>query len=66
MKLSELANIYDRLRRARSDPQRVHLLAEVFRQADRKTLETVAHFTLGELVDPQLTDKLGRGHAHFS
>ncbi|HVG30975.1 MAG TPA: ATP-dependent DNA ligase [Pyrinomonadaceae bacterium] len=61
MKLSELARVYDRVSAAGGDPKRTKLLAEVFRRADEKTLEAVAHFTLGELVSPQLTDKLGVG-----
>ncbi|MDT7541248.1 MAG: ligase 1 [Acidobacteriota bacterium] len=61
MKLSELARVYDEVSKARSDPQRVKLLAEMFRRADEKTLEAAAHFTASEVVDPQLSDKLGIG-----
>jgi DNA ligase-1 len=61
MKLSELARAYDRVSAAGGDPKRTKLLAEVFRRADKGTLEAVAHFTLGELVSPQLTDNLGIG-----
>jgi DNA ligase-1 len=61
MKLSELARVYDEVGKARSDPQRVRLLADVFRRADKPTLEAIAHFTAGEVVSPQLTDKLGIG-----
>ena len=61
MKLSELARVYDRVGAAGGDPARTKLLADVFRRADKKTLEAVAHFTAGELVSPQLTDKLGIG-----
>jgi DNA ligase-1 len=63
MKLSELARVYDRVIEAGNDPKRTKLLADLFRRADRKTLEAVAHFTAGELVSPQLTDKLGIGAA---
>jgi DNA ligase-1 len=61
MKLSELARAYDKMIDAGGDPKRTKLLVEVFRRADKKTLEAAAHFTLGELVSPQLTDKLGIG-----
>ena len=61
MKLSELAQTYDRIRQAGGDPQRVRILAELFRRLDPKTLEAAAHFTASEVVDPQLTDRLGIG-----
>ncbi|HWS56286.1 MAG TPA: ATP-dependent DNA ligase [Pyrinomonadaceae bacterium] len=61
MKFSELAEAYDRVSAARGEPERVRLLAELLRDADRKTLEAAAHFTLSEVVSPQLSDKLGVG-----
>src|SRR5205085_9901796 len=61
MKFSELASVYERIREATSDPARVRLLAAAFRKADPRTLETAAHFTLSEVVDPQLSDRLGIG-----
>ncbi|HEX8162744.1 MAG TPA: ATP-dependent DNA ligase [Pyrinomonadaceae bacterium] len=61
MKLSELARVYDKMIDAGGDPKRTKLLADAFRRADAKTLEAAAHLTLGELVSPQLTDKLGIG-----
>src|SRR5437764_3433278 len=61
MKFSELASVYERIRGAASDPERVRLLAAVFRKADARTLEAAAHFTLSEIVDPQLSDRLGIG-----
>jgi DNA ligase-1 len=61
MKFSELASVYERISEAGSDPARVRLLADVFRKADRPTLEAAAHFTLSEVVDPQLSDRLGTG-----
>jgi DNA ligase-1 len=61
MKFSELADTYDRISRAATDPARVRLLAELFRAADRQTLAAAAHFTLSEVVEPQLSDKLGVG-----
>jgi DNA ligase-1 len=61
MKLSELARAYDRISAATSDPKRVALLAGVLSRADKRTLAAIAHFTLGELVPPQLSDKLGIG-----
>jgi DNA ligase-1 len=61
MKLSALARVYDEVSKARSDPQRVRLLADAFQRADTQTLQAIAHFTAGEIVSPQLTDKLGVG-----
>ncbi|HEX8098033.1 MAG TPA: ATP-dependent DNA ligase [Pyrinomonadaceae bacterium] len=61
MKFSELARTYDRLSAAGREPERVRLLAALFRRADKKTLEAAAHLTAGEVVDPQLSDKLGIG-----
>lgn len=61
LKLSELAQTYERIREAKSDPARVRLLAALFRNADRKSIAAIAHFTSGEVVSPQLTDRLGVG-----
>jgi DNA ligase-1 len=61
VKFSELAEVYERISAAKNDPARVSLLAEVFGSADRATLEAASHFTLSELVDPQLSDRLGVG-----
>jgi DNA ligase-1 len=61
MKFSKLAQIYDQIQAAKSEPQRVRILAEVFSHLDKRTLEAVAHFTVGEVVDPQLSDKLSIG-----
>jgi DNA ligase-1 len=61
VKFSELANTYERVSRAGGDPARVRLLAELFRDADPHTLSAAAHFTLSEVVDPQLSDRLGIG-----
>jgi DNA ligase-1 len=61
MKFSELARTYERISEAKGDPARVRLLADVFRKADRATLEAAAHFTLSEVVDPQLSDRLSTG-----
>jgi DNA ligase-1 len=61
MKFSELARVYERISAAGSDPARVRLLADVFSKADRATLYPAAHFTLSEVVDPQLSDRLGTG-----
>ena len=61
MKLSELARVYDRVSTAGSDPKRIELLAELFRGARGRTLEAVAHLTAGELVAPQVSDKLNVG-----
>jgi DNA ligase-1 len=61
MKFSKLAQTYDEIERARNEPQRIRILAELFTRLDKRTLEAVAHFTVGEVVDPQLSDKLGIG-----
>ncbi|MCA1815750.1 MAG: ATP-dependent DNA ligase [Acidobacteria bacterium] len=61
MKLSELARVYDRVAAAKNDTERVGLLAGALRRADKRTLAPLAHFTLGELVPPQLSDRLGIG-----
>jgi DNA ligase-1 len=61
MKFSELAQTYDRIQEARGEPQRIRLLSELLKGLDKRTLEAVAHLTVGELVDPQLSDKLGIG-----
>ena len=61
MKFSKLAQTYDRISQAGSEPQRVRLLADLFKRSDKKTVEAIAHLTVGELVDPQLADELGIG-----
>jgi DNA ligase-1 len=61
VKFSELANTYERVGRAAGDPARVRLLAEMFRDADARTLAAAAHFTLGEVVDTRLSERLGIG-----
>lgn len=61
VKFSELANTYERVGRASGDPARVRLLAEMFRDADARTLAAAAHFTLGEVVDTRLSERLGIG-----
>jgi DNA ligase-1 len=61
MKFSRLAQVYDRISQARNDSERVRLLAALFKGADKGTLEAAAHFTASEIVDPQLSDRLGIG-----
>jgi DNA ligase-1 len=61
VKFSELANTYERVGGASGDPARVRLLAEMFRDADARTLAAAAHFTLGEVVDTRLSERLGIG-----
>jgi len=61
VKFSELAGTYELIRQARSEQARVRLLADLFAGADARTLRAAAHFTLGEVVDPQLSDRLGIG-----
>ena len=63
MKFSELSNIYDEISRAGNDAKRVKLLAETFKNIEEKDLRTIAHFTLGELVEPELSDRLAIGPA---
>lgn len=61
MKFSRLAQIYDRIAAAQGEAERVRLLADVFRRADAKTIPAIAHLTASELVEPELSDKLGIG-----
>jgi DNA ligase-1 len=63
LKFSELSKVYDRLEHARSDPERTRILAKLFQSLDAPTLEAVAHLTVGEIVKPELSDKLGIGPA---
>jgi DNA ligase-1 len=63
MKFSELAAVYDRISEAGNDAARVKLLAEALRNADKKELAAVAHFSFGELVRPEYSDRLGIGPA---
>jgi DNA ligase 1 len=63
VKFSELARTYERISAAKNDPARVSMLARLFASSDRRTLEAAAHFTLSELVSPQLSDLLGIGPA---
>jgi len=61
MKFSKLAFVYDRISDAEGEPKKVKLLAKLLRQADVETLKAAAHFTLGEVADPQISDRLGIG-----
>jgi DNA ligase-1 len=61
MKFSELADVYERISRARNDAERVKLLAETFRSADENDLRAIAHFTFGEIVQPEFSDQFGIG-----
>ncbi|HYN84403.1 MAG TPA: ATP-dependent DNA ligase [Pyrinomonadaceae bacterium] len=61
MRFSELARTYERMSRAKNDPERVRLLAAAARRADAPTLEALAHFTLGEMTDPREAGELGVG-----
>jgi DNA ligase-1 len=61
MKFSKLAQTYDRIQEAGSEPKRVSILADLLRDADSKTLAALAHLTASEVVDPQLSDRLGIG-----
>lgn len=63
MKFSELAGVYDRIGAAGTDAQRVKLLAEIFRNAGEEDLAPIAHFSFGELVRPEYSDRLGIGPA---
>ncbi|HEY0386654.1 MAG TPA: hypothetical protein VGC64_11610, partial [Pyrinomonadaceae bacterium] len=61
MKLSELAEVYNQIERARNEPARSKLLVALFRGARGKTLAALAHLTMGDLVDPTLSGQLGIG-----
>jgi DNA ligase-1 len=61
MKFSELAEVYDEVSKAGNDSKRVKLLAETFKQADENSLRAIAHFTMSELVQPELSGQLGIG-----
>ena len=63
MKFSELAAVYDRISEAGNDAARVKLLADALQNADKKALPAVAHFSFGELVRPEYSDRLGIGPA---
>jgi len=61
MKFSALAQIYDKISNAKSDPERVQLLAELFTSVDKQMLVAIAHFTFGELIKPEMSENLGIG-----
>ena len=63
MKFSELADVYDRISAAGTDAKRVKLLAETFRNAGDEDLAPIAHFSFGQLVPPEYSDRLGVGPA---
>jgi hypothetical protein len=49
MKFSELADAYDRISGAGSDPARVKILAKIFDASDDATLQAAAHFSLRKI-----------------
>ncbi|HTK39184.1 MAG TPA: ATP-dependent DNA ligase [Pyrinomonadaceae bacterium] len=53
--------LYDRVSQAASNSKRVKLLADTFKHADTDTLRAIAHFTMSELVQPELSGQLGIG-----
>jgi len=61
MKFSELANIYDEIKKAGSDSGRVKLLSDAFKKANGETLRAMVHFSFGELVPPEHSGDLGIG-----
>ena len=61
MKFSALARSYNQIQQAKTEPQRRKILAALLRKADKKSLEAIAHFTVGEVVKPELSDALGIG-----
>ncbi|HEX8088530.1 MAG TPA: hypothetical protein VF762_06725, partial [Blastocatellia bacterium] len=61
MRFSKLAQAYDRISDASGDAGKVPILSGLLKQSDSKTLQALAHFTVGEVVDPRLTDDLGIG-----
>jgi DNA ligase-1 len=63
MKFSELSAVYDQISQAKNNVTRVKLLAGVFKDADEETLRAAAHFSLAELIDPVLSDRLAIGPA---
>jgi DNA ligase-1 len=61
MKFSNLARAYDLISKANGDAGKVPILSGLLKKSDAETLKAVAHFTVGEVLDPRLTDKLGIG-----
>lgn len=61
MKFSKLAQAYDLISKASGDAGKIPILSSLLKHSDAKTLEALAHFTVGEVVDPQLTENLGIG-----
>ncbi len=61
MKLSKLAQTYDKISQSQGEFRKAPLLTQLFRQSDEKTLEAIAHFTVGEVVAPTLSERLGIG-----
>jgi DNA ligase-1 len=61
MKFSKLAQAYDRIGSASGDAGKVPILSGLLKQSDTQTLQALAHFTVGEVIDPRLTDDLGIG-----
>jgi DNA ligase-1 len=61
MKFSELAQTYDLIQQAKREPERVRILAGIFRRAESNELEAIAHFTASEMVKPALSDQFGTG-----
>ena len=61
MKFSELAHTYDLIQQAKREPERVRILAGIFRRAESEDVEAIAHFTASEMVKPTLSDQFGTG-----
>jgi hypothetical protein len=61
MRFSKLAEIYDRILHAGSEAKRISILADLFSSLDQKRLRAAVHLTAGEVIDPQLSDRLGIG-----
>jgi len=61
MKLSELAELYDRIGTASGAAARRELLAGLLERLDETTLGIIAHLTVGEVVPPDLADRLQIG-----
>lgn len=61
MKLSKLAQTYDKISESQGEFRKSPLLIQLFDQSDEKTLEAIAHFTVGEVVAPTLSERLGIG-----
>jgi DNA ligase 1 len=61
VKFSPLCSVYEQLSNVKNEPERMETLAQLFSNLDRKTLGPAVHLTVGEIVEPELSDQLGIG-----